>query len=428
MQGEGYKVDLIIRNARLRGKKENCDIGISGGSFKLIEKNIKEKAKEEIDACGNLVSAPFIESHVHLDSALTAGDPRYNKSGTLLEGIEIWGKYKENITKEKIEENARETVRWLIANGVLKIRTHADSTEPNLITLKALLEVKEEMKDYVDIEIVAFPQDGIFTLNGGDKLLEEAVKLGADIIGGIPQVEFTREDGIKAIDFSFNLAKKYNKKIDMHTDETGDTQSRFTEVIAKYAIESGMENLVTASHTTAMHNYDNDYATKLISLLKRSKVNIVTNPFSNSSLQNRLDGYPRKRGHTRVDQLLEAGVNVSIGSDNIMDPFNPLGKGSMLGAIHFLAHTGHLTGEEDLISLFDMITVNAAKTFNAKDYGIACGNNADFIILDARDEKEAIRLNSECLYVVRRGKVILQTKPAQRQINLNGHKAQVDFK
>lgn len=290
-------MDLIIRNARLRNKDKTFDIGIEDGRFKSIKENIKDRAKNEIDALGNLVSPPFIESHVHLDSALTAGNPRYNKGGTLLEGIEIWSEYKENITKEKIKENARETVKWLMTNGALKVRTHTDSTEPDLITLKALIEIKEEMKDYIDIEIVAFPQDGIFTLNNGDRLLEEAIKLGADVIGGIPQVEFTREDGIKSIDFAFNLAKKYDKLIDMHVDETGDTQSRFTEVIAKYALESGMGNLVTASHTTAMHNYDNDYAAKLISLLKRSRVNIVTNPFSNSMLQNRLDGYPRKRGN-----------------------------------------------------------------------------------------------------------------------------------
>lgn len=421
-------MDLIIRNAKLKGKDKTCDIAISNGRFKLIKENIKEKANKEIDALCNLISPPFIESHVHLDSALTAGDPRYNKSGTLLEGIEIWGEYKENITKDKIKKNAIETVKWLISNGVLKIRTHADSTEPNLITLKALLEIKEEMKEYVDIEIVAFPQNGIFTLNNGDKLLEEAVKLGADVIGGLPQVEFTREDGIKSIDFAFSLAEKHNKLIDMHTDETGDTQSRFTEVIAKYALETGMKNLVTASHTTAMHNYDNDYAAKLISLLKRSEVNIVTNPFSNSMLQNRLDGYPRKRGHTRVDQLLDSGVNVSIGSDNIMDPFNPLGKGSMLSAIKFLAHTGHLSGNSDMLSLFDMITSNAAITLNDDNYGIKEGNNADFIILDAKDEKQAIRINSECLYVVRRGNIILETKPAVRNLKLNNENFIIDFK
>lgn len=421
-------MDLIIRNAKLRNQDKTFDIGISDGKFKIIKEKIKDEARNEINALGNLVSPPFIESHVHLDSALTAGKPRFNKSGTLLEGIEIWSKYKENITKEKIKDNARETIKWLMTNGVLKVRTHTDSTEPDLITLKALIEVKEEMKDYIDIEIVAFPQDGIFTLNNGDRLLEESIKLGADVIGGIPQVEFTREDGIKSIDFAFNLAKKYDKLIDMHIDETGDTQSRFTEVVAKYALESGMKNLVTASHTTAMHNYDNDYAAKLISLLKRSEVNIVTNPFSNSMLQNRLDGYPRKRGHTRVDQLLDSKVNVSIGSDNIMDPFNPLGKGSMLSAIHFLAHTGHLSGNDDMLNLFDMITKNAAITFNDNSYGIKEGNNADLIILDAKDEKEAIRLNSECLYVIRHGKIIVETKPAVRNLKLDDEKFIIDFK
>lgn len=421
-------MDLVIRNARLREKEGLFCIGIKNGKFVKIEEDIKEKGREEIDASENLVSSPFVESHVHLDSSLTAGKPRFNKSGTLLEGIEIWGKYKSNLTKEKIKENARRTVKWFIANGVLKIRTHADSTEPDLLTVKALLEVREEMREYVDIEVVAFPQDGIFTLNGGDTLLEESARLGVDALGGIPQVEFTREDGIRAIDTTFELAEKYNKMIDIHTDETGDSQSRFTEVIAKYALESSMMGRVTASHTTAMHNYDNDYAAKLISLLKRSEINIVTNPFSNSLLQNRLDGYPRKRGHTRVDELLDMGVNVSIGSDNIMDPFNPLGRGSVLSAVQFLSHTGHMSGECDFKNLFDMITTNGAKTLNYDNYGIEIGNDADLIVLDARDEKEAIRLTSECLYVVRCGKIILETSRPKRSLKIDGNQENIDFK
>lgn len=421
-------MELIIRNAKLRGKDNLVDIGIEEGKFIEISNKIHSTGTKEIDAKGNLVSPPFVESHVHLDSALSAGNPRYNNSGTLLEGIQIWGERKLSLTKNDIKTNAIETLKWLIANGVLKVRTHADSTEKNLITIQALLEVKEEMKDYIDIQVVAFPQDGIFAYNGMDKLMEESLKVGADVVGGIPQVEFTREDGIKSIEYVFQLANKYNKLVDIHTDETGDDQSRFTEVIAKYAITNGMEGMVTASHATAMHNYNNDYVSKLMGLIKRANMNIVTNPSSNALLQNRLDGYPRKRGHTRVDELLSNGINVSIGNDNIMDPFGPMGKGNMLQAAHLLMHTAHLSGNDQMPQLFDMITENGIKTLNLNDNKIEVGNGADFIILDAKDEKEAIRLTSECLYVVRKGKIIVETIPAKRNLKLNEKNNNVDFK
>jgi len=421
-------MDLIIRNARFKKAQRNVDIGIKNGIFAEIGEHVAANGMHEIDANGKLVSPPFVESHVHLDSALTVGNPRYNQSGTLLEAIDIWGEYKETLTKQTIKENAKEAVKWLIANGVLRIRTHTDSTDPSLMTLEAILELKEEMKEYVDIQVVAFPQDGIFSFDGMDTLLEESLKMGADVIGGLPQVELTREDGIKSIEYVFDLATKYNKLIDIHTDETGDDQSRFTEVIAKYAIECNMPNLVTASHTTAMHNYQNDYAAKLIGNIQRAGMNIVTNPFSNILLQNRLDGYPRKRGTTRVDELLTQGINVSIGNDNIMDPFGPLGKGNMLQAAHMLAHTAHLSGNEQIGELFQMITTNGAKTLNDHGYGIQVGNQADCIILDAADEQEAIRLTSECLYVIRKGKILLETKPATRKLQMDDAEFHIDFK
>ncbi|AFS77629.1 cytosine deaminase CodA [Gottschalkia acidurici 9a] len=421
-------MDLIIRNAKIRRQENLVDIGIKDGKFIEINEKIHAKASKEINANGYLLTSPFVESHIHLDSALSAGVPRYNESGTLLEGIEIWGERKRTLTKEDIKKNAIETIKWQIANGVLRIRTHSDVTEPSLMTLEAILEVKEEMKEYVDIQIVAFPQDGIFSIKDMDKQIEKALKMGADVVGGIPQVELTREDGIKSIEYIFNLANKYNKLIDIHTDETSDDQSRFIEVIAKHTISSGMEGLVTASHATAMHNYNNDYASKIIGILKRADVNIVTNPFSNTVLQNRLDGYPRRRGHTRVDELIDRGVNVSIGNDNIMDPFGPLGKGNMLQAAHLLLHTAHLSGNEQILKLFDMITVNGAKTINEEEYDIKVGNQADCLILDARDEKESIRLTSECLYVIRKGKVISETKPAKRLLKLDQDTFDIDFK
>ena len=419
---------LIIRNAKLRDKDKLVDIIIEDGKFKEIGEALEGDFEKEIDAKGNLVSPPFIESHVHLDATLTVGTPRYNKSGTLLEGIEIWGERKETLTKEEIKKNALETTKWLMANGVLYIRTHADATEKSLMTVEALLEVKEEMKEYVDIQVVAFPQDGVYSYKEMDKLLEKAVQMGVDVVGGIPHGEITREDGIKSIEYIFHLAKKYNKLIDIHADETGDDQSRFLEVIAKQTLENKMQGLVTASHATAMHNYNNDYSSKLIGLVKRADVNIVTNPSSNALIQNRLDGYPRKRGHTRVDELVQRGVNVSIGNDDIMDPFAPLGKGNMLQATYLLAHMAHLSGNEDLLNLFDMITTNAAKTLNLKDYGIKVGNSANLIVLDAKDEREAIRLTSEILYVFKNGNIILETTAATRNLQIKDKNYYIDFK
>jgi len=421
-------MDLIIRNAKLRNSKSLVDIAIKDGVFQKIGKSLRLKATKEINAHGKLVSPPFVESHVHLDSALSVGKPRFNQSGTLLEGIEIWSEFKQDFTKEEIKNNARTVIKWLIANGVLRIRTHTDSTEPNLMTMEAILELKEEMREYVDIQVVAFPQDGIFSHQGMDELLIESLKMGADVVGGLPQVELTREDGIKSIEYIFNIAEKHHKLIDIHTDETGDEQSRFAEVIAKYTIEREMNGRVSASHTTAMHNYHNDYAAKLIGNLKRARINIVTNPFSNALLQNRLDGYPRSRGHTRVDELLSQGVNVSIGNDNIMDPFNPLGKGNMLQAAHLLLHTAHLSGHEQITELYDMITTYGAKTLHEENYGIDVNKQADCIILDAKSEHEAIRLTSECLYVIRKGKVISKTKPAKRKLLFNEHLQEVNLK
>lgn len=421
-------MDLIIRNAKLRKLDGLVDIGIEAGKFIAIEKKLEATGFKEIDAKGNLVSPPFIDPHLHLDAVLSVGNPRYNLSGTLLEGIQIWGERKATLTKEIIKKNAIDAIKWEVANGTLKIRTHADTTDPTLLTVEALLEVKEEMKDLVDIQIVAFPQDGIYTNKDGEKLMERAIQMGADVVGGIPHNEFTREDGVKDVEFAFELAKKYGLLIDIHIDETGDEQSRFTEVLAKLTINNDMQGLVTASHTTAMHNYNNDYAYKLIGILKRAEMNMITNPFDNSVLQNRMDGYPRRRGHTRVDELIARGVNVSIGHDSIMDPWYPLGKGSMLQAANLLLHTAHLSGYDQISDLLDMITINSAKTLHVEDeYGIEIGKPADLIILDAKTEMDAIRLMSECTYVIRRGNIVSKTIPAKRELTFNKTTEEIDF-
>lgn len=421
-------MDLIIRNAKLTDREELMDIAIKDGRFRMIKREIDFKGSQEIDAKGYLVLPPFVESHVHLDSALTAGVPRFNQSGTLLEGIQLWSEYKETSTKEDIKEKAKKAVHWLIANGVLHIRAHTDCSVPSLMTIQAILELREELQEYVDIQVVAFPQDGIYAHDGMEKLLVAAIEQGADVIGGMPQAELTREDGIRALEYIFNLAQKHDLPVDIHTDETGDNHSRFLEVITKYTIKGEMSGKVTASHTTALHNYNNDYAAKVIQNVKRAGINIVTNPFSNSLLQNRLDGYPRSRGHTRIDELLQAGVNISIGNDNIMDPFNPLGKGSLLQAAHLLMHTAHLSGEEEINRLFDFITHNGAKTLGIENnYGINENKQADFIILQAWDKKDALRRSADCLYVIRKGKIIFQKEPSEGRLMIEDEELKVDF-
>lgn len=420
---------LIIKNAKLRNHETLMSIGIDNGKIVAIDHDITADAEKVIDAKGHLVLPPFIDPHLHLDAVLSVGDPRFNESGTLLEGIQIWGERKPFLTKEIIKKNAIEAIKWEVANGALKIRTHADTTDPTLLTVESLLEVKEEMKELVDLQIVAFPQDGIFTTKEGLDLMKRSLEMGVDVVGGIPHNEFTREDGVKDVETVFELAEKFDALIDIHVDETGDDQSRFVEVMAKETINRGWQGRVTASHTTAMHNYNNDYAFKLIGILKRAEMNMITNPFDNSVLQNRTDGYPRRRGHTRVDELLARGVNVSIGHDSIMDPWYPMGKGSMLQAANLLLHTAHMSGYSQVAELIDMITDNSAKTMNlAKGYGIKVGNQADLIILDATSEFDAVRLMSECLYVIRKGNIVSEAQPATRMLNFGGEVRNIDFK
>lgn len=422
-------LDLIVRNCKLRNKNGLWDVGIQNGRFAEIKEKIPHEATREIDAAGNLVTPPFHDPHIHLDAVLSVGDPRYNNSGTLLEGIQIWGERKKYLTKEMIKKNAIEAIKWEVAQGVQTIRTHADTTEPNLITVEALVEVREEVKDLADIQIVAFPQDGIYTSVQGESQMRRAIAMGADVIGGIPHNEFTREDGVRDVEFAFDSAEETGCLIDIHVDETGDEQSRFIEVMASEAIKRNMGDRVCASHATAMHNYNNDYAFKLIGIIARSNMHIITNPFDNSVLQNRTDGYPRRRGHTRVDELLQRGVNVCIGHDSIMDPWYPMGKGSLLQGANLLMHTAHLSGFTQIPKLFDMITDNSAKALHLSEgTEIREGTVANFIILDAPGEMDAIRLESECLYVFRKGIPIVETIPAKRTLQQNGKKELIDFK
>ncbi|RXI43612.1 cytosine deaminase [Clostridium tetani] len=419
---------MIIKNAKLRNKEDLQEILIENGKFKDIGKKVLKNEDETIiDAKGKLVLSPFVEPHVHLDTTLTAGEPTWNISGTLFEGIQCWAKRKEFLTKEDVKLRARKTLKWQIANGIQFVRTHVDVTDPNLTALKALLELKEEMKKWVTIQIVAFPQEGILSYPNGLKLLEEALKMGADVVGAIPHFEFTREYGVSSIEEMFKLADKYNTLIDVHCDEIDDEQSRFIEVVATKAYEYGMGSRVTASHTTAMHSYNNAYTYKLFRLLKLSKINFIANPLVNTHLQGRFDTYPKRRGITRVKELLESNINVCFGHDDIMDPWYPLGNGNMLQVLQMGIHVCQLMGYDEIKNSVDLITKNSATTLNIEDsYGIEKDKDANLIILNSKDEFDAIRLQSPVVYSIRNGKIISHTHPSSTKIFL-GNEEKVEF-
>ena len=425
---------VVIKNAKLRYQEGTSDILIEDGIFKKIAAKLDAQDEQDaqgaevIDAAGNLVTPPIIDPHVHLDAVLVAGLlERNNETGTLLEAIDMWNEWKQGLTKEVLKANARKVIDWYIANGVLRVRTHADCTDPTLLTVESLLELRDEVKDLIDIQVVAFPQNGIYTDPKNIELFEESLKMGVDVVGGAPHIEYTREDGVREVELVYDMAEKYDRLIDIHIDETGDPHSRFVEVMTKENINRGFGHRATASHTTAMHNYNNDYAYKLIGNIAKAEMNMIANPFDNAVLQNRMDGYPRKRGVTRVDEMLARGINCSIGHDSIMDPWYSMGKGSMVNAANLLAHMGHMNGAAQLLQLFDMITTNSAITMQDDSYGIEVGKQADLVIFDATNEADIIRLSSECTHVIRKGKVICRTEPAKRTL-VYGEPTNIDFK
>lgn len=407
--------DLIIRHAQLHRRSGLVDIAVQDGRFvKVASELAADSGQRELNVDGKLVVPPFIDAHVHLDAVLTIGQPRYNTTGTLLEGIQIWSERKPSLTHEDVKQRATEEIRWEVAQGTLHIRSHVDVCDPNLTALKALLEVREEVRDICDLQLVAFPQDGILSFPNGRELMRKAMELGCDIVGGIPHYEWTRDMGVEDVHYAFALAKEFNRDIDCHCDETDDPLSRFTEVMAADTIEQSWQGRVTASHCTAMHSYDNAYAFKLIRLLARAQMNVIANPFDNVVLQGRFDTYPKRRGITRVKELLAGGVNVALGHDSIMDPWFPLGKGDMLAAAQLALFLCHMSGYEEIQDVLDLITLNAAKTLRIQDrYGIEGGKPADFLILDAPSAFEALRLVPARLHVFKAGREIASTQPAR---------------
>ena len=409
---------MIIKNASLRGQVGLWNILIEDGKFKKISQE-DIQGEDVIDINGALVLPPFIEPHIHLDTTLTAGEPEWNLSGTLFEGIQRWSERKESLTIEDVKQRSKQAIKWQIAQGIQYIRTHVDVTDPELTALKAMLEVKEELADFVEIQLVAFPQEGILSYPNGEALLEEALKLGADVVGAIPHFEFTREYGVESLKIAFDLAEKYDTLIDVHCDEIDDEQSRFVEVVANEALKRCLGEKTTASHTTAMGSYNDAYTAKLFRLLKLSNINFVSNPLINIHLQGRFDTYPKRRGLTRVKEIQAAGMNICFGHDDIFDPWYPLGTGNMLQVLHMGIHAAQLMGKDEIINSIDLVTKNSAKTLHIEDkYGIEVGKDANFIILNANNEYEVIRKQAVVTHSFRKGKLIASTKPSETTINL----------
>ena len=412
---------MLVKNVHIHNRKGLWQILIEEGKISRIfsQDEVFNYSGEILDGEEGIVYPPFVEPHIHLDATQTAGQPNWNQSGTLFEGIERWAERKLLLSHEDVKSRAWKTLKWQIANGVQYVRTHVDVSDPTLTALKAMLEVKKEIASWVDLQIVAFPQEGILSYPNGEKLLDQAMEMGADVVGGIPHFEFTREYGVESMHIAFDIARKYNKQIDIHCDEIDDEQSRFVETVAALALKYDMGEKVTASHTTAMHSYNNAYASRLFRLLKMSKIHFVANPLVNIHLQGRFDTYPKRRGVTRVKEMLKNNINVCFGHDDVFDPWYPLGTANMLQVLHMGLHVCQLMGYGQINDGLKLVTENSAKALGLTDYGIQEGNSANFIVLPAENGFDAVRRQVPTRYSIRHGKVISETQLAKTTIHLS---------
>ena len=412
---------MLVKNVHIHNREGLWQVLIEEGKISRIfpQNEVLNYSGEILDGEEGIIYPPFVEPHIHLDATQTAGQPNWNQSGTLFEGIERWAERKSLLSHEDVKSRAWKTLKWQIANGVQYVRTHVDVSDSTLTALKAMLEVKKEIAPWVDLQIVAFPQEGILSYPNGDKLLDQAMEMGADVVGGIPHFEFTREYGVESMHIAFDIARKYNKQIDIHCDEIDDEQSRFVETVAALALKYDMGEKVTASHTTAMHSYNNAYASRLFRLLKMSKIHFVANPLVNIHLQGRFDTYPKRRGVTRVKEMLKNNINVCFGHDDVFDPWYPLGTANMLQVLHMGLHVCQLMGYGQINDGLKLVTENSAKALGLTDYGIKEGNSANFIVLPAENGFDALRRQVPTRYSIRHGKVISETQLAKTTIHLS---------
>jgi cytosine deaminase len=411
-------VDLIIKNANLSNDQTGVDIACKDGVIISIERGINANAKKTIDAQGHLVSPPFVDPHFHMDATLSLGTPRMNVSGTLLEGISLWSELKPIQNVEQIIDRALRYCDLAVSMGIGAIRSHVDICDNSLKGVEALLEVQRKVAPYIELQLVAFPQDGIFRDPNARVNLINALDMGVNVVGGIPHFERTMQDGADSVKFLCEIAAERGLMVDMHCDESDDPQSRHIETLAFETSRLGLHGRVAGSHLTSMHSMDNYYVSKLIPLMAEAEIHAIPNPLINIMLQGRHDSYPKRRGQTRVPELKNAGINVGFGSDCVMDPWYSLGKADMLDVAHMGLHVGQLSSRLDMEWCFDAVTLNSANIMGLEGYGLKRGCKADMVILQANDKIDAIRLRANRLFVIRAGKVISTTKPIHAELDL----------
>ena len=420
-------LDLLITHATLPDGRQNMSIAVQNGRITEVTEGLQAPAHETVDAGGLLVSPPFVDAHFHMDSTLSYGQPRVNESGTLLEGIALWGELKPQLTHDAIVQRALQYCDWAVARGLLAIRSHVDTSDPSLLPVQALLDVKQRVAPYLDLQLVAFPQDGVLRRQGGLDNLKRALDMGVDVVGGIPHFERTMAQGAESVKILCELAAKLAKRVDMHCDESDDPHSRHVETLAFETQRLGLHGRVTGSHLTSMHSMDNYYVSKLIPLMCEADLGVVANPLINITLQGRHDTYPKRRGMTRVPELMAAGLTVAYGHDCVLDPWYSGGSGDMLEAAHMGLHVGQMTSQAGMRQCFDAVTVNPARLLGLEGYGLTPGCHADFVLLHARNPAEAIRLRAARLGVWRRGQRVASQPAPTAALNLPGRPGTVDF-
>ncbi|RMX05041.1 cytosine deaminase [Corticibacter populi] len=417
--------ELILRNVNLPDGRTGQDVAVQDGTIAAIEPALQAEAAEQADASGLLLAPPFVDVHFHMDSTLSYGLPRVNQSGTLLEGIALWGELKPLLTQDAIIERALAYCDWAAARGLLAIRSHVDVCDPRLLATEALLHVKERVKPYIDLQLVAFPQDGLLRSPGAKANLIRALDMGVDVVGGIPHFERTMADGAESVRWLCELAAERGLRVDMHCDESDDPLSRHIESLAYEAQRLGLQGRIAGSHLTSMHSMDNYYVSKLLPLMREAGVAAIANPLINITLQGRHDTYPKRRGMTRVPELLAAGIPVAFGQDCVMDPWYSLGSGDMLEVAHMGLHVAQMTSQAAMRQCFEAVTTTPAAIMGLQGYGVEVGAKADFVLLQARDPVEAIRLRATRLKVWKAGKLIASTPAPVASLHLPGRPGSV---
>ena len=420
---------MLIKNATLPDGRSGIDVLVREGRIAALGPNLAApEGVQVIEAAGQLLSPPFVDAHFHMDATLSVGLPRVNESGTLLEGIALWGELKPQLTQQALVERALQYCDWAVAKGLLAIRSHVDVCDERLLAVEALLHVRERVKPYLDLQLVAFPQDGLLRAPNALANLKRALDLGVDVVGGIPHFERTAEQGAESVRLLCELAAERGLRVDMHCDESDDPLSRHVETLAFHTQRLGLQGRVTGSHLTSMHSMDNYYVSKLLPLMREAGLHAIANPLINITLQGRHDSYPKRRGMTRVPELLAAGINVGFGHDCVMDPWYSLGSGDMLEVAAMGLHVAQMTSQTQMRQCFDAVTVNSARILGLADYGLEVGKAADFVLLQAGDAIEAIRLRATRLLVVRRGQVLACSAPAKAVMSLPGRPIAVDWR